>query len=99
MEQFSSVRYWRDVRTPSVLLGLDVALVVIRAVAARRGARVESGRRVPQREAHVDQLLLDLLDRLRAEVADVEQILLAAGDQLTRGVDALAPEAVVGADG
>src|SRR5690606_1909713 len=46
----------------------------------------------------LDELLLDLGDRLRAEVADVEQVLLAASDELTHGVDALALEAVVGAD-
>ena len=45
------------------------------------------------------QLQLDLVDRLGAEVADVEQVLLRAGDELTHGVDALALEAVVGTDG
>jgi hypothetical protein len=45
------------------------------------------------------ELGLDLVDRLRAEVADVEQVGLAAGDELAHGVDALALEAVVGPDG
>ncbi len=44
------------------------------------------------------QLRLDLVDRLRAEVADVEQVGLAAGDELADRVDAFALEAVVGAD-
>src|SRR5690606_9389550 len=35
---------------------------------------------------------------LGTEVPDVEEVLLAAGDQLTHRVDALALEAVVGAD-
>ena len=41
------------------------------------------------------QLDLDLVDRLRTEVADVQQVGLAAPDQLAHGVDALALEAVV----
>ncbi len=60
--------------------------------------RVEAGRAVLEREAHLDELGLHLVDRLRAEVADVEQVLLRAGDELTHGVDALALEAVVAAD-
>src|SRR5215469_10981951 len=84
---------------PSVLLGLDVALVVVRAVGVHGTAGVEPRRGVLERQPHVGQLLLDLLDRLGAEVADVQQILLAAGDKLADGVDALALEAVVGPDG
>ena len=61
--------------------------------------RVEAGRAVLEGQAHLDQLGLDLVDRLRTEVADVEQVLLRAADELTHGVDALALEAVVGADG
>src|SRR5580704_15654219 len=83
---------------PLVLLGLDVALVVV-PVGADRAARVESGGRVLERQAHVDELLLDFLDRLGAEVPDVEQILFAAADQLADRVNALALEAVVGPDG
>src|SRR5215467_11432647 len=86
-------------RRRSVLLGLDVVVLVVRPVAVGRGAGVEARRGVLQREAHVVELLLDFLNRLRAEVADVQQILLAAGDELTHGVDALALEAVVGPDG
>src|SRR5215469_8848708 len=77
-------------RRRSVLLGLDVVVLVVCPVAVGRRARVEARRRVFQRQAHVVELLLDLLDRLGAEVADVQQILLAAGDELTHGVDAFA---------
>ena len=45
------------------------------------------------------QLGLDLIDRLRAEVADVEQVGLAARDELAHAVDAFALQAVVRADG
>src|SRR6266702_2712941 len=83
---------------PSVLLGLDVALVVVRAVAVHGTAGVKARRGVLERQRHVGQLLLDLFDRLGAEVADVQQVLLAAGDKLADRVDALALEAVVGAD-
>src|SRR5215470_5436431 len=55
----------------SVLLGLDVALVVVRAVVVHGAARVESRRGVLEGQPHVGQLLLDLLDRLGAEVTDV----------------------------
>ncbi len=58
----------------------------------------EAGRGVLQRQAHVVELLLDLFDRLGAEVADVEQVLLGAGHELAHRVDALALQAVVGAD-
>ena len=82
-----------------VLLGLDVALIIIAAERVHGAARVEPGRGVLQRQAHVHELLLDFLDRLGAEVADVEQVLLAAGDKLADSVDALTLEAVVGANG
>src|ERR1700733_12937036 len=81
-----------------VLLGFDVALIFIAGERVHGAARVEPGRGVLQRQAHVHELLLDFLDRLGAEVADVEQVLLAAGDKLAHGVDALTLEAVVGPD-
>src|SRR5699024_1076322 len=74
---------------------LVTALVVLFVV---RGPRVEPGRAVLEGQAHVVQPRLDLVDRLRAEVADVEQVRLAAPNELTHAVDALALEAVVGAD-
>src|SRR3954469_17044021 len=80
----------------SVLLVLDeVALVV--AVVGGWG-RVEVERAVLERQAELGELLLDLGDGLRTEVADVQQVRLGARDQLTHGVDALTLEAVVGAD-
>src|ERR1700755_768953 len=82
-----------------VLLSLGVVGVIVAAERVNGAARVEPGRGVLARQAHVDQLLLDFLDRLGAEVADVEQVLLAAGDELADRVDALALEAVVGPDG
>src|SRR6201995_2752117 len=87
---------WWD--ATSVLLGLHVALVVV-AVGADGAARVEPGRRVLERETHVNELLLDFFDRLGAEVPYVEQILLATADELAHRVDALALEAVVRAHG
>src|SRR5258707_5776457 len=87
---------WRT--ATSVLLGLHVALVVV-AVGADRTARVESGRRVLERETHVNELLLDFLDRLGAEIPYVEQVLLAAADERAHRVNALTLEAVVGPDG
>jgi DNA-directed RNA polymerase alpha subunit len=83
----------------SVLLVLDERVVVVIAVRRQRSGRVEARRAVLEREAHLVQLQLDLVDRLGAEVADVQQVLLAARDQLTHGVDALALEAVVRPDG
>src|ERR1700712_2672304 len=69
------------------------------AVIAGRGRRrVEPGGAVLEREAEADELELDLVDRLRTEVADVEQVGLAARDQFADGVDTLALEAVVGPD-
>src|SRR5450631_4241276 len=62
-------------------------------------ARVEPGRAVLQLQAHTYELGLDLVDRLRTEVADVEQVGLAASEKLTHGVDALTLETVVGPDG
>ena len=85
----------------SVLLGLDEpgVRIVVGAKGIRRGRGVESGRAVLQGQAHAGQLRLDLVDRLLAEVADIEQVGFAAGDQLTHGVDALALQAVVRPDG
>src|ERR1044071_4595934 len=89
------------------LLRLRVVLAIVTAgiantvgpalvrVVRGRGRRVEPGRAVLQREAETDELHLDLVDRLRTEVADVQQVGLAARDELTHGVDALALEAVV----
>src|SRR3954463_9495865 len=82
----------------SVLLVLDERVVVV--VVRRQGSlRVEARRAVLERETHLVQLRLDLVDGLGAEVADVEQVLLGAGDQLADGVDALTLQAVVRADG
>src|SRR5918998_3346688 len=81
------------------LLRLRVVLAIVtagvRANAAVRpalarvvrggGRRVEPGRAVLQRQAETDELHLDLVDRLRTEVADVEQVGLAAAHQLTDG--------------
>src|SRR5215207_4166370 len=64
-------------------------------IASDSGQRIEAGRAVLQRQAHLMQLQLDLIDGLGSEVADVEQILLAARHQLRNGMDALALEAVV----
>ncbi len=72
----------------SVLLGLDEAAVLIVESAAGDRCGVESGRGVFEGEAHLVQLLLDFLYRLGTEVPDVEEVLLAAGDELTHGVDA-----------
>src|SRR3954470_16843628 len=83
----------------SVLLVLDEGVVVVVAVRRQGRVRVEAGRAVLEGQAHLDQLGLDLVDRLRTEVADVEQVLLRAADELTHGVDALTLEAVVGPDG
>ena len=58
--------------------------------------RVEPRGGVAQRESQVVKGDLDLEDRLGTEVADVEEVLLGTGDELTDGVDALAFEAVVG---
>src|SRR3954449_2810296 len=88
-----------DERRGSVLLVLHEGVVVVVAVRRQGGRRVEAGRAVLEGQAHLDQLRLDLVDRLRAEVADVEQVLLRAGHELAHGVDALALEAVVRPDG
>src|SRR3954469_5592573 len=85
-------------RRGSVLFVFDKAVVVV--VVRRQGSlRVEARSAVLERETHLVQLRLDLVDGLGAEVADVEQVLLRARDQLTHGVDALTLEAVVRADG
>src|SRR4051794_23150846 len=83
----------------SVRLVLDERVVVVVAVRREGGLRVEAGRAVLEGQTHLVQLRLDLVDRLGTEVADVEQVLLRARDELTHGVDALTLEAVVGADG
>ena len=76
------------------------------AVASRRrGARLwpgpigaDGGRGTPLREVMTEtgQALLDLPDRLRAEVLDGEQVVLGAGRQVAHGVDARTAQAVVG---
>src|SRR3954451_13162288 len=89
---------WGGAPGGSVLLVLDERVVVV--LVRRQGSlRVEARSAVLEREAHLVQLRLDLVDRLGTEVADVEQVLLRARDQLTHGVDALTLEAVVGPDG
>src|SRR3954449_2328000 len=92
--RFSTAR----LRRGSVLLVFDKAVVVV--VVRRQGSlRVEARGAVIERATHLVQLRLDLVDGLGAEVADVEQVLLRAGDQVPHGVDALALEAVVRTDG
>src|ERR1044072_5248853 len=61
--------------------------------------RVERRRGVLQTEAHAGELHLDLVDRLLPEIPYIEQVGLGAADELTDRVDALAPQAVVRADG
>src|SRR6201996_1075355 len=95
---FPLSRSVNEVPAVSVLLGLDVAVVLVAGVVVHHGARVESGRGVLEGQAHVDQLLLDFLDGLRAEVPYIEEVLLAAGHELADRVDALALEAVVRAN-
>ena len=65
-----------------------VGVVVVREV-VDRGAL--------EGQPQLGQLVLDLGDGLGAEVADVEQVRLAARDELANGVDALALEGVGGA--
>src|SRR5689334_18903874 len=74
-------------------------VVVVVAVVVRDRAGVEPGRAVLERQTHADELGLDLVDRLGTEVADVEQVRLAAAHELAHRVDALALEAVVRPDG
>src|SRR5450830_710335 len=81
----------------SVLLVLgEVTLVGV--VVTGGGGRVEVERAVLERQAELGKLLLDLGDRLRTEVADVEEVGLAARYELAHRVDPLALEAVVGPD-
>ena len=87
--------------TPPVgggVVALAVLVGVVGAVAAGSLARVEPGRGVLERQTHLRELELDLVDRLAAEVADVEEVRLAAADELADEVDAFALEAVVRAD-
>src|SRR5699024_2656720 len=73
------------------LFGLGVVLTV--AVGPAAGLRVVSGHRggielrraVLQAQAQLRERELDLVDRLLPEVADVEQVRLAALDQLADG--------------
>src|SRR6185437_14691468 len=89
------------------LFGFGVVLVVVQVVAgvAVPGAggdvvtgdlgRIKRGRAVLQRQTELVQLDLDLVDGLLAEVADVQQVGLRAGDELAHSVHTLALEAVV----
>src|SRR5882757_9175589 len=86
---------------PLLLLQLFGLAVVVGVVVRVREAvhdvgRVESRSRVLETKAHAGELHLDLVDRLLAEVPDVEQVRLGPADQLADGVDAFALEAVVG---
>src|SRR5664280_3769236 len=85
----------------SVLFGFGEGRIVfcVIVVTVDNCARVEPGRAVLELQAHTHELGLDLVDRLRTEVADIEQVSLAASEKLTHGVDALTLEAVVGPDG
>src|SRR5829696_9322306 len=64
------------------IVGVADAVVVVGPVRVHDVRRVEAGRAVLEGQAHLCQLHLDLVDRLRAEVADVEQVRLAARDEL-----------------
>src|SRR5690606_39308367 len=50
---------------------------------------VETRNGVLQRQAHLDQLVLDLIHRLLTEVADVHELGLRQGHQFTDVVDSL----------
>src|SRR5438067_13746384 len=92
---------WLQLLRFCVVLAVIAQVIRVEAldvVVTDRG-RVEPGRAVLQRKTQPDQLHLDLVDRLGPEVADIEQVCLAASDELTHGVDALTLEAVVRADG
>src|SRR5690606_16295053 len=78
-------------QSSSVLLVLGESGVLVERV--DDGGRIEARRAVLERQTQLGELGLDLVDRLRPEVADVQQVLLAARDELTHGVDALALEA------
>src|SRR5262249_43991354 len=54
---------------------------------------------LPEGQAELVELPLDLVDRLLPEVADVHQLGLALLPEVADGVDALALQAVVGPDG
>ena len=60
----------------------ETLVVVVDAVVGDL-ARVEAGRAVLEGQSHAVQLRLHLVDRLLAEVSDVEQVGLAAPDELT----------------
>src|SRR3954467_5272038 len=89
------------------LFGFGEVLVVVQVVARiavpRAGGnvvacdlrRIERGGAVLQRETQLVQLDLHFVDGLLAEVADVQQIGLRAGDKLAHRVHPLALEAVV----
>src|SRR3982751_6967905 len=72
-------------RVMSVRLVLDERVVLVIAVRREGGRRVEARRAVLERQTHLVQLRLDLVDRLGAEVADVEQVLIRTADELTPG--------------
>src|SRR5258705_12617574 len=92
------------------LFGFGVVLVVVQVVAgvAVPGTgcdvvtgdlgRIKRGRAVLQRQTQLVQLDLHLVDGLLAEVADVQQIGLRAGDELAHRVHTFALEAVIRPD-
>ena len=71
------------------------AVEVVVTVALDRRGQLESGRTVLEGQAKASELDLDFVDGLRSEVTNVEQVRLAAPDELTHRVDALALQAVV----
>src|SRR4051794_12187148 len=73
----------------AVVDGAVVGVGVVALVVGLDRGGDEPGRAVLERQAHGGQLHLDLVDRLRTEVADVEQVGLGTLDQLTDGVHAL----------
>src|SRR5206468_12953624 len=84
----SSLLSLRRTRLELLVFGEALTFVLVVDSVVGDQARVEPGRAVLQRETHAVQLGLDLVDRLLPEVADVEQIGLAAADELADRVDA-----------
>src|SRR5664279_325475 len=86
-------------RSVLLVFGERRVLFYVVVITVDNCARVKAGRAVLELQAHAHKLGLDLVDRLRTEVADIEQVGLAASEKLTHSVDALALEAVVGPNG
>ena len=59
----------------------------------------ETSGRIFQAQVELEKLVLDVLDRLRAEVADVEEVGLRALNEFTNGADAFTLQAVLRAGG